>query len=158
MKSKRSRNSILSGESDMKDGLVKMILYFNLYSVKISGASVKSESVLRLTSEVFLCAVSSKSAQKDIDNCFKVNSLSKKQKEFIDRIFKEAKENIFYCLDTKGNKMTKSHLKYSSGKNRAVNLMLKIIQDFKEYRRIAFMWQIDVYAVKANFSNNFFGW
>jgi hypothetical protein len=95
VESKHSRNSVLTGESDIKDGLVKMILYSNLCSVEINGASVKSKSVLRLTSEVFLGAVSSKSAQKDIDNCFKVNSLFEKQKEFIKRIFKEAEENNF---------------------------------------------------------------
>jgi hypothetical protein len=72
-----------------------MILYSNLCSVEISGASVKSKSVLRLTSEAFLGAVSSKSAQKYIDNCFKANSLSEKQKEFIKGIFKEAGENNF---------------------------------------------------------------
>ncbi|OEG69246.1 hypothetical protein ATZ36_10655 [Candidatus Endomicrobiellum trichonymphae] len=95
VESKHSRNSVLPGESDIKDGLVKMILYSNLCSVEINGASVKSKSVLRLTSKVFLGAVSSKFAQKDIDNCFKVNSLSEKQKEFIKRIFKEAEENNF---------------------------------------------------------------
>jgi hypothetical protein len=43
---------------------------------------VKSKSVLRLTFEVFLGVVSSKFAQKDIESYFKVNSLSKKQKNF----------------------------------------------------------------------------
>ncbi|OEG70794.1 hypothetical protein ATZ36_17635 [Candidatus Endomicrobiellum trichonymphae] len=59
-----------------------MTLYSNLCSVEINGAFVKSKSVLRLTSEVFLGAVSS-------------NSLSEKQKEFINGIFKEAEENNF---------------------------------------------------------------
>ncbi len=44
---------------------------------------------------MFLGAVNSKFAQKDIDNCFKANSLSEKQKEFINGIFKEAEENNF---------------------------------------------------------------
>ncbi|GHT25232.1 hypothetical protein AGMMS49953_09710 [Endomicrobiia bacterium] len=64
VESKHSRNSVLPGASDIKDGLVKMILY-------------------------------SKSVQKDVDNCFKTNSLSEKQKEFVERIFKEAEENDF---------------------------------------------------------------
>ncbi|WP_096525883.1 hypothetical protein [Candidatus Endomicrobiellum trichonymphae] len=64
VESKHSRNSVLPGASDIKDGLVKMILY-------------------------------PKSVQKDGDNCFKTNSLSEKQKEFVERIFKEAEENDF---------------------------------------------------------------
>ncbi|GHT16143.1 hypothetical protein AGMMS49573_04820 [Endomicrobiia bacterium] len=95
VESKHSRNSVLPGASDIKDGLVKMILYSNLCSVEINGISVKSKSVLRLTSAVFIGAVSSKSVQKDVDNCFKTNSLSEKQKEFVERIFKEAEENDF---------------------------------------------------------------
>ncbi|GMO55349.1 MAG: hypothetical protein Ta2C_10080 [Candidatus Endomicrobiellum trichonymphae] len=95
VESKHSRNSVLPGASDIKDGLVKMILYSNLCSVEINGISVKSKSVLRLTSAVFIGAVSSKSVQKDVDNCFKTNSLSEKQKEFVERIFKEAEKNDF---------------------------------------------------------------
>lgn len=72
-----------------------MILYSNLDSVEINGISVKSEAVLKLTSEKFLGAISSKSAQKDVDNCFKANHLFEKQQEFIKKIFEEAEENKF---------------------------------------------------------------
>ena len=95
IESKHSRNSVLPGESDIKDGLIKMVLYSNLDSVEINGISVKSEAVLKLTSKIFLGTISSKSAKEDIDSCFKANHLSEKNKEFIKKIFKEAEENKF---------------------------------------------------------------
>ncbi|MDR0800861.1 MAG: hypothetical protein LBN01_05020 [Endomicrobium sp.] len=95
IESKYSRSSVFPGKSDIKDGLIKMILYSNLDSVEINGISVKSEAVLKLTSEKFLGAISSKSAQKDVDNCFKANHLFEKQQEFIKKIFEEAEENKF---------------------------------------------------------------
>ena len=78
IESKHSRSSVFPGKSDIKDGLIKMILYSNLDSVEINSISVKSEAILKLTSEKFLGAISSKSVQKDVDNCFKANNLSEK--------------------------------------------------------------------------------
>ena len=37
--------------SDVKDGLIKMILYRNLSSVKLNGIKYKKMPILRLTSE-----------------------------------------------------------------------------------------------------------
>lgn len=47
---KHSRNSILPSKGDIKDGLLKMILYSNLSEVKVDGKPLKSEAVLSLTS------------------------------------------------------------------------------------------------------------
>ncbi|MDR3257118.1 MAG: hypothetical protein LBT18_05730 [Endomicrobium sp.] len=95
IESKHSKNLILPSESDIKDGLIKMVLYSNLDFVKINGAVVKSKAILKLTSKMFHGSISSKSMQKDIDDCLRVNYLSEKQKKLIEEIFKEAKENNF---------------------------------------------------------------
>ncbi|MDR3306459.1 MAG: hypothetical protein LBS61_02125 [Endomicrobium sp.] len=95
IESKHSKNSVLPSESDVKDGLVKMILYSNLASVEVDGVPMKSMAVLRLTSDVFSGSISSESIKKDLVDSFKTNNLSEKRKVFIERLFKEADENNF---------------------------------------------------------------
>ncbi|MDR1244741.1 MAG: hypothetical protein LBJ98_02035 [Endomicrobium sp.] len=95
IENKHSKNSVLPSESDVKDGLIKMILYSNLTSVKADSVSIKSVAVLRLTSNIFIGSISSESVKKDIVDSFKINNLSEKQKIFIECLFKEANENNF---------------------------------------------------------------
>lgn len=51
IESKHSKNSKLPSIGDIKDGLLKIMLYTNLENVSISGVLCKSSSILRLTSE-----------------------------------------------------------------------------------------------------------
>jgi len=48
--SKHSANSILPSKGDIKDGLLKMILYSNLCDIEVNGVKMKSKAVLNLTS------------------------------------------------------------------------------------------------------------
>ncbi len=50
IESKHSKNSILPSKSDIKDGLLKMILYSNLSKEKVNDLEIKNIPVLRLTS------------------------------------------------------------------------------------------------------------
>ncbi|MDR0977769.1 MAG: hypothetical protein LBL71_01860 [Endomicrobium sp.] len=95
IENKYTRNSILPCQSDVKDGLIKMVLYSNLSSVEIEGVSVNSLAVLRLTSDKFIGSISSKSAEEDIIDSFSTNNLSKKQTVFAECLFKEAVYNNF---------------------------------------------------------------
>ncbi len=91
IEAKHSKSSILPNIGDIKDGLLKMILYTNLKSVLVEGKSYKSMPVLKLTS----VKLSSSITPENID----INSeLNKRQKEILKRLFDEAKENHFEVI------------------------------------------------------------
>lgn len=92
---KHSKNTILPGKGDIKDGLLKMILYSNLTDVTLNGKKVKSEAVLSLTSSKIKGAIHSFSSKQEISNFFKVNQLSESHISLIKRLFEEAKQNKF---------------------------------------------------------------
>ena len=50
IESKHSKQSILPSKGDIKDGLLKMILYSNLCEVEVDGKKMKSKAILNLTS------------------------------------------------------------------------------------------------------------
>lgn len=79
---KHSKNNFLPSLEDIKDGLVKMILFTNLDDVKVDHKNYKSISVLKLTTE----------------KGFNENNLTKSQKEIFKLLKKEAKINGFEVL------------------------------------------------------------
>ncbi|MDR3243333.1 MAG: hypothetical protein LBT79_01145 [Elusimicrobiota bacterium] len=92
---KHSKRAVLPSISDIKDGLLKMILYSNLENVYIDAKAVKSKSVLKLTSQSFNGSIDSMNSKEKILKCLKNNALSQKQLHFIDMLFKEAQQNNF---------------------------------------------------------------
>jgi len=67
---------------DIKDGLLKMILFTNLEDVKIDSKKYNSVAVLKLT----------------VENHFNENNLSVSQKEILSLLRKEAKVNNFKII------------------------------------------------------------
>jgi hypothetical protein len=61
---KHSKNAILPSRGDIKDGLLKMILYCNLSEVTVNGKTTNSEAVLSLTSSKLKGAILSSSTKK----------------------------------------------------------------------------------------------
>lgn len=61
---KHSKNTLLPSKSDIKDGLLKLILYTNLSEVSLNGKKTKSEAVLNLTSSKLKGAITSLSKKK----------------------------------------------------------------------------------------------
>jgi hypothetical protein len=95
IESKHSNNNVLPSKSDIKDGLLKMILYSNLIKITVNGAPKNVEVILKLTSPKLINGISSKDSvdkQKDFISC---NKLSPKQIGFIDKLFAEANKNKF---------------------------------------------------------------
>jgi len=76
---KHSKNNSLPGLEDIKDGLLKMILFTNLEDVKIDSKKYNSVAVLKLT----------------VEDHFSENNLSNSQKETLFILRKEAKVNHF---------------------------------------------------------------
>lgn len=92
---KHSKNAILPSKGDIKDGLLKMILYSNLSDVTVDGKPLQSEAVLSLTSAKLKGAIDGSSDETEIANFIAENKFSASQKTLIETIFAEAKQNNF---------------------------------------------------------------
>ena len=92
---KHSTNALLPSKEDIKDGLLKMILYCNLSDVSANGKKVKCEAVLSLTSTKIKGSITSSSTKKEISIFFEVNKFSTPQILLVETIFAEAKQNKF---------------------------------------------------------------
>ncbi len=74
---KHSKSNIIPSENDIKDGLLKMILYCNLEDIKADNRSVKTKPKLKLTSS----------------KNFQLKSLTDSQKTFLKNLLLESKTN-----------------------------------------------------------------
>jgi hypothetical protein len=92
---KHSKNQKLPSISDIKDGLLKMILYCNLSSVTYNGFSFKHIPVLSLTSIQLKSEVNSNDDSKKIDDFVVTNNFNDSQKKLLNTLFKEANKNKF---------------------------------------------------------------
>jgi hypothetical protein len=95
IESKHSVNSILPSKGDIKDGLLKMILYSNLCKVEINGVKMKSKAILNLTSNKIEREITSKNEIWDRGDLMLINNFSREQMRFIDALLDEAEENGF---------------------------------------------------------------
>ena len=100
---KHSRNSLLPTSSDIKDGLLKMILYTNLKDVYINEKEYKPIPVVRLTSTRLKMRISSEDSCNKIKNDLSKNGFSKNQEKMIENLLKEAIENNFILILEKAN-------------------------------------------------------
>jgi VWFA-related protein len=98
IEAKHSQRSILPSENDIKDGLLKMMVYTNLKNVKIGKESFESKAVLKLTSAKIKGNITSEATESELPNFFKMNSFDPKIKEMIAKLFQEAKENKFMIM------------------------------------------------------------
>jgi hypothetical protein len=92
---KHSKDAILPAKSDIKDGLLKMILYSNLLNVTLNGNNVKSQAVLCLTAAKLQGAIHSASNLSELSTFFITNNLSKSQIKLIETLIVEAQQNGF---------------------------------------------------------------
>ncbi len=91
IEAKHSKRAILPSISDIKDALLKMILYTNLKDVSINNKKYIAFPVLKLTSAKLKKDIS----QSEVETCM---DFSKKRKEMLKKLFEEAKENNFNII------------------------------------------------------------
>jgi len=92
---KHSVNSLLPSKGDIKDGLLKMILYCNLIEVTINGNEIVSEAVLCLTSSKLKGGINSSSSKSELSTFYTDNNLSPSQILLIETVIAEAIQNNF---------------------------------------------------------------
>lgn len=95
---KHSENSKLPSLADIKDGLLKMVLYCNLAEVKVDEAYFTPKPVLKLTSSKISGKISSLSSDSLIGEFKSSNNFNKNNNEFISRVFAEAGANNFEVI------------------------------------------------------------
>jgi hypothetical protein len=95
IESKHSKNAKLPSVGDIKDGLLKMMLYTNLENVCVGENSYKSLPVLKLTSEKIIGEITFNSSETALSEFFRLNKFNKRQTDFIKNLFSEAKGNNF---------------------------------------------------------------
>lgn len=95
IESKHSKNNILPSKGDVKDGLLKMVLYSNLTEVETEGKTHLVEAVLRLTSENIVGKIDSNSTKCFVEEFVKLNKIKSSKAEFINTLFNEANINKF---------------------------------------------------------------
>jgi hypothetical protein len=102
IESKHSKSSKLPSIGDIKDGLLKMMLYTNLENVSIDDKLFDRLPVLRLTSEKITGEISTDSNPEMQESFFRLNNFNKRQIEFLQSLFAEAWENNFKVSLGKG--------------------------------------------------------
>jgi VWFA-related protein len=98
IEAKHSQRSILPSENDIKDGLLKMMIYTNLRNVKIGRGSFEAKPALKLTSTKIIGNITSDATEAEVTNFFKANLFDVKMKFFLTKLFQEARENKFTII------------------------------------------------------------
>lgn len=95
---KHSKNALLPSKSDIKDGLLKLLLYCNFATAKIGKKKYACLPILKLTSTKLKGEINSTQTQKEITSFLKKNSFSETQKLLVENLFEEAKKNNFVVI------------------------------------------------------------
>lgn len=94
---KHSSKAKLPSIGDIKDGLLKMILYCNLRDVKVNNKNYKVQPTLKLTSEKLTTKFYSNNTY-SIDDFCKSNEINKTSRNFLIQLLQEAKTNNFELI------------------------------------------------------------
>jgi len=95
LEKKHSKNSLFPSIADIKDGVVRMMLFVNLAETKIANRAVNHFSVLGLTSAKFKGFCHNSMSEQEIKSCLAKNSFSPQQQKTILSVFNEGKLNNF---------------------------------------------------------------
>ena len=95
---KHSQRTIMPSENDIKDGLLKMMVYTNLKNVRVGKTAVTEKAVLRLTSNKLIGSVNSGMNDIEIAEFVKINKLETSRQNLIKKLFQEARGNKFMII------------------------------------------------------------
>ncbi len=95
---KHSQRAVLPSENDIKDGLLKMMIYTNLKNVRVGKMPIAEKAVLRLTSFKLAGSINSASSDEDAAKFFQANALDAAKQNLIKKLFQEARENNFTII------------------------------------------------------------
>ncbi len=98
IEAKHSERSRLTNESDIKDALIKMMVYTNLRNVRVSNEKRDFRVVLKLTSSKLNGSIDSAASDEDLTKYCSDNLLDSSQREFLKKLFAEGRQNKFTVI------------------------------------------------------------
>ncbi len=98
IEAKHSQRAKFPSKNDIKDGLIKMMLYTNLTNVKVGKNAFNLRVMIRLTSNQLKGSINSDAKDTEIEKFFADNNFAVKDKEFFKKLFGEARENKFTII------------------------------------------------------------
>ncbi len=98
IEAKHSQRARFTHENDIKDALVKMMVYTNLKNVRVGNEKRGFRVVLKLTSSQLKGSIDSSAIDEELNKYCSANLLDLKQKEFIKKLFTEARANNFTII------------------------------------------------------------
>jgi len=104
---KHSERSIFPGIADIKDGLIKMMLYTNFSEVKVSDMSFSHHPTLGLTSKKIRGYCHSHSTKDEFSSFFSRNNITRKATQLILDLFNEGRNNniLIFLMDSRTPKL-----------------------------------------------------
>ncbi len=102
IEAKHSQRAKFPNKNDIKDALVKIMLYANLNNVKFGAKKVNHKVQIRLTSAKLTGGVDSNSNIETFDKFCSDNLIDSKQNDFLSKLFREARENNFTIMLERG--------------------------------------------------------
>ena len=98
IEAKHSQRARLTGESDIKDALIKMMVYTNLRNVRVGGTQRDYQVVLKLTSSKLNGSINSSVTDEVLTKFCSDNLIDFAKREFLKKLFQEARENKFTII------------------------------------------------------------
>ena len=93
MECKNTNHSIIPSNDDIKDGLLKLILFTNIDLLTYKDNEVKFYPSLMLTSKKVIGRLKDTSNPSEIEEFCRINNLNKRKETFLFQLIKEVKEN-----------------------------------------------------------------
>ncbi|HEX8368038.1 MAG TPA: VWA domain-containing protein [Pyrinomonadaceae bacterium] len=98
IEAKHSQRALLPSKNDIKDGLIKMMLYTNLSKVKVGARAFDYKVMIRLTSSRLKGSITSDAKDEESMKFFSDNFIDPPNREFLKKLFQEARENKFTII------------------------------------------------------------
>jgi VWFA-related protein len=98
IEAKHSQRGLLPSRNDIKDGLIKMMLYTNLSSVKVGAKPFDYKVMIRLTSSRLKGSITSDAKDEELLKFCSDNLVDAANREFLKKLFREARENKFTII------------------------------------------------------------
>lgn len=98
IEAKHSQRAKFPSKNDIKDGLIKMMIYTNLQNVRVGAKKTNFKVQIRLTSNQLKGSTNSDAKTEETDKFFTENSFNSTDKTFFQKLFTEARENKFTII------------------------------------------------------------
>lgn len=111
IEAKHSQRAKMPSRNDIKDGLVKMMLYTNLRNVKLGAKQINYKTAIRLTSSKLEGSITSDAKEEELEKFCSQNLIDAANKNFLKNLFHEARENKFTVVLEKGETAKQMEIK-----------------------------------------------